>query len=279
MRLICQLLDVSRSGYYGWMQRMAAPPTPRQVAERELVAVIEAIHAELPAYGSPRVWHELRARGHQAGRHRVARLMRCHGIRARRGRIKSRPRSAPPRRRPEIPDLVHRRFRTERPDVLWCADVTQMRTGEGWLYAAVILDAFSRRIISWSTAKDPVLEIALNALQGAVDSRKPSPGTIMHSDRGNQFTSWEWLGRLEAARLRPSYGRIGNGLDNAMIESWFSSFKNEALYPYGIPTTRDAARRVLFQHIVFHNTRRRHSALGYTNPDNYEAQHATRHAG
>lgn len=160
--------------------------------------------------------------------------------------------------------------------MLWCGDVTQIRTREGWLYAAVILDTFSRRVISWSTAKDPVVEIALDALRDAVASRRPRPGTVMHTDRGNQFTSWEWLGRLEAAQLRPSFGRIGNGLDNAMIESWFSSFKSEAIYPYGIPDTRDDARRLLFRHIVFHNTRRRHSALGYISPDNYEAQHATR---
>lgn len=279
MRLACELLHVSRSGFYGWAKRMSAPPTARQLAERELLVEIEAIHAELPAYGSPRVWHELRARGQGVGRHRVARLMRRNGIVARRGKIKSRPRSAPPRRRPEIPDLVKRRFSTARPDVLWCADITQIRTGEGWVYAAVIIDAFSRRIVSWSTAKDPVLEIALDALRGAIETRRPAPGTIMHSDRGNQFTSWEWLGRLEAARLRPSFGRIGNGLDNAMIESWFSSFKSEALYPYGVPATRADAKRVLFKHIVFHNTRRRHSALGYTNPDSYEAQHATRQAG
>lgn len=279
MQLACRLLEVSRSGYYDWMKRLSGPPTPRQLADLALLEEIQAIHAELPSYGSPRVWHELRARGRLAGRHRVARLMRINGIAARRGRVKSRPRSAPPKRRPEVPDLVRRRFQADGPDQIWCTDITQIRTLEGWLYAAVILDVFSRRVISWSTAILPAQELTLQALHDALRVRQPAPGTIVHADRGFQFTSWDWLGDIERAGMQPSLGRVGSGLDNAMIESWFSSFKLESVYPYGTPVTRAQARRILFDHIMFHNQRRRHSSLGYTTPDNYELQHANRGAG
>lgn len=266
------MLGVSKSGYYDWLKRCDTPPAGRRLDTLELVAEIEAVHEEFACYGSPRVHQELLARHRKASVNRVARLMRANGIRARRGRVKSRPRAAPPSRRPEVVDLVRRRFVADRPNRLWCTDLTQIRTGEGWLYAAVILDVHSRVIVSWAVANAPKPDTALQALDAAIKARRPARGLIVHSDRGYQFTSWDWLGRLRSAGLQPSIGQVGTALDNAMMESWFSSFKNEAVYPYGMPSTRQHARRVLFNYIDFHNRRRLHSALGYQVPVIYETQ-------
>lgn len=261
---------MSKSGYYDWKKRVEGPPTARQLEERNLVAEIEAVHAEFASYGSPRVHRELRARQHCVGRHRVARLMHVNGIRARRGKTKSRPRAAPVARRPEVGDLVRRRFHADAVNTLWCTDATQIRTREGRLYAVVILDVYSRRIVSWAVSSHERLETAIEALDSAIAARRPRPGLIMHSDRGYQFTSWDWLGRLDKAGLRPSIGHVGSALDNALMESWFSSFKNEAIHPYPLPATRADARQTLFRHIDFHNRRRRHSALGYIAPVTFE---------
>lgn len=263
------MLGVSRSGFYAWRKTLHSPSRRRE-ANTALLAEIRSVHAEFPAYGSPRVCRVLRSRGHTVGENRVARLMQVNGIRACRGIQKERPRSAPPRRRPEIPDLVQRRFKADRPNQLWCVDTTQIRTRQGWLYAVVIIDVYSRRIIAWTTSNHRTGNLALQALDRAVHSRRPPPGTIVHSDRGYQFTSWEWTTAVQAAALRPSIGRVGAAHDNALIESWFSSFKNEAIYPSPMPKTREQARRALFEHINFHNQRRLHSALDYTNPNTYE---------
>lgn len=273
--MACRVLGVSRSGYYDWVKREEAPPAGRRAENLELVAEIAAIHKRLPGYGSPRVHAELVAGRHRVGRHRVARLMREHGIRARRGRVKSRPRSAPPARRPEVVDLVRRRFRADEPNRLWCTDITQIRTGEGWVGAAVIIDVYSRMIVSWSVADRQHVALALEALDAAIKARRPAPGAIIHSDRGYQFTSWEWLARLRRSGLQPSIGERHSALDNALVESWFASLKNEALYPQAQPATRADARQLLLHYINFHNRSRRHSALGYTNPTTYEATSTT----
>ena len=267
--MACRVLRVSRSGFYAWRKTLHTPSRRRE-ANRALLEEIRSVHAEFPAYGSPRVCRVLRARGHPVGENRVARLMQVNGIRACRGIQKERPRSAPPRRRPEIPDLVQRRFKADRPNQLWCVDTTQIRTRQGWLYAVVIIDVYSRRIIAWTTSNHRTGTLALQALDRALRSRRPPPGTIVHSDRGYQFTSWEWTTAVEVAGLRASIGRVGAAHDNALIESWFSSFKNEAIYPYPMPKTREHARRTIFEHINFHNQRRLHSALDYTTPTTYE---------
>jgi putative transposase len=266
---------VSRSGYYDWLLRCERPLTGRAAANAVLVEQIHLIHARRPSYGSPRMRHELLAAGHRAGVHRVARLMRAEAIRARRGRSKHRGRTAPLVRRPDVGDLVRRRFHAPAPDRLWCTDVTQIATGEGWVYAAVVLDVYSRKVISWSISHTPTMELSLDALRAALRSRRPAAGLIVHSDRGAHYTSAPWINELTSRGMNASIGERGSALDNAMIESWFSAFKQEALYPTTRPATRAAARLLLFEHIHFHNTDRRHSALAYLAPDDYERLHTT----
>ena len=267
--MACRVLGVSRSGYYGWLARTTSPPTGRAAADLLLLAEIRQVHTRFGYYGSPRIRHELRARDHQVGRRRVARLMRLHGIRACRGKIKSRPRAAPPARRPEIIDLVGRDFGADVPDALWFTDVTQIRTGQGWLYAAVILDAFNREVISWATAGQESPKTALQALSEAIRIRRPEPGCIIHSDRGYQFTAGAWRHTAAAAGLKLSIGQRKSCYDNAAMESWFASLKNEAIYPHGQPTTRADARTKLFRYIWDYNNHRLHSTLGYVSPKTY----------
>jgi putative transposase len=267
--MACRVLGVSRSGYYGWLARTTSPPAGRAAGDLRLLAEIRQVHARFGYYGSPRIHHELRARDHDVGRRRVARLMRLHGIRACRGKIKSRPRAAPPARRPEIIDLVQRDFGADVPDAVWFTDVTQIRTTQGWLYAAVILDAFNREVISWATAGHETPKTALQALSEAIRIRRPQPGCIVHSDRGYQFTSGAWRHTTAAAGLKLSIGQRKSCYDNAAIESWFASLKNEAIYPHGQPATRADARTKLFRYIWDYNNHRLHSTLGYVSPKTY----------
>jgi putative transposase len=270
--VICRVLGVSRSGYYDWARRIAAPPSQRAATRLELIKQIQQIHREHRYYGSPRIHQELLERNVRVGRHKVARLMAVNGICAWRGKIKDRPRAAPPIRRPEIKDLVQRDFHAEVPDALWFTDITQVRTAQGWLYAAAILDAFNHEIISYADADRDTPHTALRALREAIRIRKPPPGCIIHSDRGYQFTSRDWLDMATLAGLRVSIGERKNALDNAMMESWFASFKNEAIYPYGLPATRADARATLFAYVWDYNHHRRHSSLGYVAPIPYAAE-------
>jgi putative transposase len=265
------VLGVSRSGYYGWLRRLGAPG-PRAADDRALLAEIRLIHATFSYYGSPRVHRELLARGHHVGRHRVARLMRANGIWAARCKIKSRPRAAPPARRPEVVDLVKRDFHADAPNALWFTDVTQIRTGEGWLFAVVVLDAFNREVVSWATSSLATPRTALTALRDAIRIRRPPRGCIVHSDRGYQFTAHDWLDLAAGAGLRASIGERKSCYDNAVIESWFASLKHEEIYPKGNPFTRAEARSRLFGYIWDYNTQRLHSTLGYVCPRDYAAQ-------
>jgi putative transposase len=266
---------VSRSGYYDWLAREAASPCGRAAENQRLLQEIERIHAEYGYYGAPRVHEELLALGLHVGRHRVAKLMQLNGIRARRGKIKSRPRAAPPVRRPEVADLVERDFHADTPDALWFTDLTMIRTGQGWLYAAVVVDAFNREVISYTAADRETPKTAWTALEQAIRIRRPPRGCIIHSDRGYQFTAHEWFTIADKAGLRVSMGALKSALDNAAMESWFSSYKSEELYPNGQPTTRQEARHRLFRYVWQYNTTRRHSSLGYVAPLTYATQSST----
>lgn len=233
------------------------------------MAQIRQIHIAFPYYGSPRIHQELRQRGYRAGRHRIARLMRVHGIAAKRGRIKTRQRSVPPRRRVEIADHVQRCFTRTRQNQLWFTDSTMIRTGEGWLYAVVILDAFNREVISWSTSRHDSPRTAHAALRDAIKIRRPGPGCVIHSDRGYQFTANEWLAIASNNSMVVSFGALKDPRDNAVMESWFASYKKEELYPNKQPRTRSEASERLFSYVWQYNQYRLHSTLGYQSPIGY----------
>ena len=268
---MCRVLGVSRSGYYDWLHRVNAAPRGRTASDRDLLGEIQRVHVKFGYYGSPRIHRALVAAGHHVGRHRVARLMRLHGIRSCRGKPR-RARSVPPRRRPEVGDLVGRDFHADVPDALWFTDITQIRTGQGWLYAAVILDAFNREVISWAVADHDTPKTAMQAITDALKIRRPAPGCIIHSDRGYQYTAADWLNFAIDHRLKVSFGERHSCYDNAAMESWFASYKCEELYPNGQPATRAEGRARLFDYIWAYNTTRLHSSLGYTSPRLYAAE-------
>lgn len=195
--------------------------------------------------------------------------MRQHGIRARRGPVKGRPRAAPPVRRPEVIDRVRRRFRAARADRLWFTDLTVIRTNEGFLRAAVVLDAHTRQVISWATDNYETPKTALRALTEAIGIRRPAPGCVIHSDRGYQFTAHDWHDLAARHGLIVSLGERSSALDNAAMESWFASLKNEDIYPGGPIQTRAEARARLFDYIWDYNHHRLHSALDYRSPLTY----------
>jgi putative transposase len=261
------MLGVSRSGYYAWRSR---PPSERTRLDAVLSEKIETIHRNSRAtYGAPRVHAELRALGIRCGRKRVARLMRRAKLRSclRGRRIKTTYRAA---LRQAAPDLVERNFVAGEPDRLWVADITYVRSGEGFVYLAFILDVCSRRVVGWSMATHLRTEIVVDALQMAIARRKPAPGLVHHSDRGVQYTSLSFSKRLEDEGLLPSMGRVGSAHDNALAESFVATLKTELLYRNAWPT-RQAARTAIFEYIEgFYNTRRRHSALGYLSPAEFE---------
>jgi putative transposase len=265
--LLCKLLGVSRSGYYAWRNR---PPSKRARFDAMVSEKIETIHRNSRAtYGAPRVHAELKAIGIRCGRKRVARLMRQAQLRGclRGRRMKTTHRIS---LQQAAPDLVGRNFAAGEPDRLWVADITYVRSREGFVYLAFILDACSRKVVGWSMATHLRTELVVDALQMAIVRRKPAPGLVHHSDRGVQYTSLSFGKRLEEAKLVPSMGRVGSAYDNALAESFIATLKTELLYRSSWPTWQ-AARTAIFEYIEgFYNTQRRHSALGYLSPAEYE---------
>lgn len=251
------------------MQRQRGPARGRAAADAELLVQIQLIHGRFGYYGAPRIHRALVAKQVAVGRHRVARLMRLHGIRARRGPVKARPRAAPPVRRPEVIDRVRRRFQAPGPDRLWFTDLTVIRTTDGFLRAAVVLDAHNRQVISWATDTYETPKTALRALDEAIQIRHPAPGCVIHSDRGYQFTSHDWHSLAERNGLVVSLGERSSALDNAAMESWFASLKNEDIYPGPPIKTKAEARSRLFDYVWDYNHHRLHSGLGYRTPITY----------
>jgi len=264
---LCRMLGVSKSGYYAWRSR---PLSDRARFDAVLAQKIEAIHRNSRStYGAPRVHAELAALGIRCGRKRVARLMRREKLRGclRGRRVKSTYRIA---LQQAAPDLVGRNFATDEPDRLWVADITYVRSGEGFVYLAFILDACSRRVVGWSMATHLRTELVADALAMAISRRKPAPGLVHHSDRGVQYTSLSFGKRLEEQSLVPSMGRVGSAYDNALAESFVATLKTELLYQSRWPT-RQAVKTAIFEYIeIFYNTRRRHSALGQISPAEFE---------
>jgi putative transposase len=267
--LMCRLLGVSRSGYYAWRDRA---PSRRDRANARLTEKIKAIHDKSRGtYGAPRVHAELRlAEGIRCGRKRVARLMREAGLqgccRGRRGRSTTQK----VERMPFAPDLVERNFTPEAPNRLWVADITYLGSWEGWMYLAFVLDAHSRTVVGWSMANHLRTELVVDALNMALWRREPDAGLIHHSDHGCQYTSVEFGKRLKEAGLLASMGSVSDAYDNALAEAFVASLKTELLYRRSWPP-RESVRVAVFEYIeTFYNRERRHSALGYLSPMEYE---------
>ena len=270
---LARVLGVARAGCYPWAGRALSQ---RAAADQALTLQIRQIHARSRGtYGAPRVHAELRLRlDVHVGRKRVARLMRDHGLQG----IHRRRRHGSTRRDPTAipaPDLVERNFLPPEPDRLWVADITQQRTGEGWLYLAVVLDAFSRRVVGWSMADHLRTELVLDALDMAIAQRNPTTGLVHHSDHGCQYTSFAFGRRLATSELVASMGTVGDALDNAVAESFFATLECELLDRYPWPT-KTGLRTAIFDFIeVFYNRQRRHSTLDYASPVSYEQHHAS----
>ena len=269
---MCRTLKVSKSGYYGWRE---SPLSARAKADAALSERIERIHTDSRGtYGAPRIHFELRALGVRCARKRVARLMRESGLFGCGGRRRARTirNTTAKEHLVEVPDLVKRNFTPQAPDRLWVADITYVRSWEGWLYLSFVLDTFSRKVVGWSMANHLRAELVLDALNMALYNRRPAPGLIHHSDRESQYTSVEFGKRLTEAGLLPSsVGSVGDAYDNSnLAESFVSTLKRELIHRHSWPT-RQSARVVIFEYIeAFYNTRRRHSALGNVSPAEYE---------
>lgn len=272
IRTACRVLGVSESGFHAWRSR---PRSEHALGDEVLGALVTAIHTDSRrTYGAPRVHAELRlAKGIHVGRKRVARLMRELGLAG-----------AHRRRRPHttirgeasaaVPDLVGRDFAAPRPDRLWVADITYIRTEEGFLYLAVVLDACTRRIVGWSMRRTLETEIVTSALDMALARRRPGPGLVHHSDHGSQYTSFAFGHRCREAGVAPSMGAVGSAYDNAMAESFFASLECELLVRSHFQT-REQARLAVFDYLeTWYNPRRRHSALDYLAPLEFERRFA-----
>ena len=265
---MCRLLGVSPSGYYAWRGRA---PSAHARRDEELTSRIRQVHqASRGTYGAPRVHAEMTlGQGLRCGRKRVARLMRAAGLagvhrRRHRGITHRDP------RRPLFPDRVQRNFTPPGPNQLWVADLTQHRTAEGWLYAGVVLDAFSRRVIGWAMGERPVADLAVHAVTMAVRQRRPRVGTVHHSDHGSQYTALGFGRTLRAAGLAGSMGKVGDARDNAVAESFFATLQTELLDRCAWQTRRQL-QTAFFDYVeVFYNRQRRHSTLGYLSPVAYE---------
>ena len=271
MARLCRALGVSRSGYYAWLRR---EPSRRAALDGLLLAQIREAHANSRrTYGSPRIHAELRAHGTRCSRKRVARLMREAGLSARRPRQAVRTTDSQ-HDRPVAPNLLGRDFRAGAPDLRWAADITYVPTAEGWLYLAVILDLFSRRVVGHAAAATLATTLVAEALALACGRRRPGAGLLHHSDRGSQYASAEYQSRLSEAGAQCSMSRRGDCYDNAAVESFFGTLKTELTHGRRY-ATRAEARSDIFEYVeVFYNGERRHSALSYLSPAEYEARHA-----
>lgn len=264
----CRVLEVSRSGYYAWRAR---PPSERQERQQSLVSQIRSIHGERHkgCYGSPRLWQELRSRGVRVCENTVARLMRVHGMRASTVR-KFRHTTDSNHPHPVAKNVLQQDFSATRANEKWVADITYLGTQEGWLYLAAVEDLYTRKVVGWSLGERMTSELVTDALRMAIGRQLPGRSLTAHSDRGSQYASAQYQKLLASEGIRCSMSRRGNCWDNAPMESFFATLKKELVYQRTY-ATRAEARRSVFEYIeVFYNQERRHSALGYMSPCQFE---------
>jgi putative transposase len=267
---LCRTLGVSRSGYYAWCRR---PPSARAITDSKLIPLIRVSHAQSRGtYGSPRVLRDLEALSYRTSRKRVARLMRSEGLAARRPR-RYRATTNSKHALSTAPNVVARKFNAPAPNRVWVTDMTYIWTWEGWLFLAAIVDVFSRRIVGWAVAEHLRTELALEALGMALGLRRPDRGLVHHSDQGCQYASDAYRSELEARGIVCSMSRVGDCWDNAVAESFFATLKVELIHRRPWPTKHEAKGAIHDYIATFYNPHRRHSALGYVSPMDYERQH------
>jgi putative transposase len=272
VRHLCSLIDVHPSGFYAWRRQ---PQSARSIEDKRLLGLIKQFWLESGAvYGYRKIYTDLREVGERCGPNRVHRLMQTSGIKAQVGYRK--PRQKAGKAHDVTPNVLQRQFNPASPNERWATDITHIRTHEGWLYLAVVLDLFSRRVIGWSMQSRITKDLVLDALLMAVWRRKPSGKVLVHSDQGSQYTSHDWSSFLKANELEGSMSRRGNCHDNAVAESFFQLLKRERV-KRRIYSTRQDARADIFDYIeMFYNVRRRHGANNQLSPVDYEQHHEKR---
>jgi len=266
---MCRVLGVSRSGYYDWRRRQ---PSKRSIRDNYLTAEIRGIHkASGENYGTIKTWEALKAQGINCGRHRVARLRKMHGIESRR---RKRFKITTMSKNTEwiAPNRLSRCFHVSRPNKVWVGDVTFIATRTGWLYLAVLLDLYSRKVIGWAMSERNNKELVLDALHMALERRQPQSHVLHHTDRGSTYGSDDYRNKLVASGLVPSMSRKGDCYDNAVAESFFSTLKNELIYGQRFES-RNHARSEIFKFMeIYYNRQRLHQTLGYVTPNAMELE-------
>jgi putative transposase len=265
IRLSCRVLEISASGYYGFLRRRG-----NSIRQAELIALIREVHRRSRyTYGSRRIMHQLRWNGLVIGRWRVRRLMKLAGVSVKRKR-KYRTTTRSNHRYPVSPNLIKGCFHTEKPNLVWVSDITYIKTLEGWLYLAVVMDLFSRKVVGWSVARNMAVKMVKEALSMAIGRRKPTPGLIHHSDRGTQYACNEYRRLLQSHGIVSSMSRSGNCLDNAVAERFFRTLKSECLLNWRDMPAEEVKHDIVDYIEMFYNSERLHSFAGYLCPNDYE---------
>jgi transposase InsO family protein len=266
---MCDVLNVSRSGYYAWRKR---EPSQREMADREFLVLIKQIHAKSrQTYGYESIWRELQKRGVACGKHRVRRLMAQAGLVAKQTKRYKRTTRVNPDHQ-AAPNLLEQDFTAEQPDTKWVGDISYIPTAVGWLYLAVVIDLFSRRVVGWAMNARMTSQLVCDAFQMAVTQRRPTPGLIFHSDRGSQYTSHAFQAVLATHGTLSSMSGTGNCYDNAVAESFFGTLKSELVHHASYQSRAEAELDIFYYIEGFYNRTRRHTTLGYLSPADFEAQ-------